>query len=159
MDFEAIYNTYYKSVYAFVMSISHSTDIAEEITQETFFKAFKAYESFRGDCTVKVWLCQIAKNTFYNMRKKQASFEDIDFEILPDEQRFENALLDKSSAMLAHKSLHNLSEPYKEVFTLRVFGELSFNDIGQLFQKTEVWARVTYYRAKTKIQKEMEGLQ
>ena len=151
MDFEDIYNKYYKDIYAFVLSISHSSETAEEITQETFYKALKSYDNFQGDCKVSVWLCQIAKNTFFTSWKKQSKFKEVELSIIPDESDFETQLLNKSSALQLHKVLHCLCEPYKEVFTLRVFGELSFREIGLLFDRTENWARVTYYRAKIKI--------
>ena len=152
-DFQEVYDLYFKDVYKYALSLSRDPDIAEEVTQETFFKALKSIDSFRGQCRLYVWLCQIAKNTYFTYAGKQAK--------AAAEQEFssgetmEEKLLTKETAFEIHKRLHNLPEPYKEVFSLRVFGELSFSQIGELFGKTESWARVTYHRARLKIKEEM----
>ena len=131
--------------------------IAEEITQETFFKALKNIDKFDGKCKLYVWLCQIAKNTFFTYKKKEKYHEDLTKaeDILAD-SKFEQNLLSKESVFKIHKELHSLGEPYKEVFMLRVFGDLSFSQIGSLFEKTESWARVTYHRAKMKLKERIE---
>ena len=153
-DFQEVYDLYFKDVYKYALSLSRNPGIAEEVTQETFFKALKSIDSFRGQCRLYVWLCQIAKNTYFTYAGKQAK--------AAAEQEFssgetmEEKLLTKETAFEIHKLLHNLPEPYKEVFSLRVFGELSFSQIGELFGKTESWARVTYHRAKLKIKEEMQ---
>jgi len=152
-DFQEVYDLYFKDVYKYALSLSRNPGIAEEVTQETFFKALKSIDSFRGQCRLYVWLCQIAKNTYFTYAGKQAK--------AAAEQEFssgetmEEKLLTKETAFEIHKLLHNLPEPYKEVFSLRVFGELSFSQIGELFGKTESWARVTYHRARLKIKEEM----
>ncbi|MDQ8738180.1 RNA polymerase sigma factor [Paenibacillus sp. LHD-38] len=151
-DFEGIYHEYFRDIYLFVFSLSRNEMIAEEITQETFFKALKSIDSFKGHCKISVWLCQIAKNTYFSYVEKQKRFEPESVLEKASPDNVEAALLDKDDALSIHKALHLLNEPYKEVFTLRVFGELSFAQISQLFEKTESWARVTFYRAKQKIQ-------
>lgn len=151
-DFESIYNLYFRDVYSFVLSLSRNEKIAEEITQETFFKALKSIDHFNGHCKMNVWLCQIAKNTYFTYLDKQKRFDINDITDQASENSIEEMLLNKEKAFLIHEILHSLDEPYKEVFTLRVFGELSFKQISQLFQKTESWARVTFHRAKRKIQ-------
>ena len=150
---EKLYQLYFKDIYLFVKAISKDEHIAEEITQETFFKAIKSINYFKGDCDIRVWLCQIAKNTYYSYCKKNNCIvSDEEIEIANTEQKtIENQLLDKEQAIAIHKLLHKLEEPYKEVFHLRTFGELSFKEIGEVFGKTESWSRVTYYRAKMKI--------
>lgn len=153
-DFEKVYDLYFRDVYKYVLSLSRDPDIAEEITQETFFKALKSIDSFRGQCRLYVWLCQIAKNTYLTYCSRQGRME------LEPGGRFaasmEEHLLTKESAFEIHKLLHRLPEPYKEVFSLRVFGELPFLQIGTLFGKTESWARVTYHRARMKIKEELK---
>lgn len=154
-DFDEIYHLYFDDVYKYVLTLSRNDTIAEEITQETFFKALKNIEHFNGSCKIYVWLCQIAKNTyftFYQKEKKNSKKSVTDFE---EAYNFEVKLIDKEEAFSIHKVLHSMDEPYKEVFTLRTFGELSFSKIGELFGKTDVWARVTYHRAKIKIQEEL----
>ncbi len=156
-DFNEIYSLYFKDVYKYVLSISRDEMIAEEITQETFFKALKNIDKFDGKCKLYVWLCQIAKNTFFTYRKKEKYHGDLtEAENILVESTVEQSLLSKESVFNIHKELHSLDEPYKEVFMLRVFGDLSFSQIGGLFEKTESWARVTYHRAKMKLKERME---
>lgn len=152
-DFQEVYDLYFRDVYKYALSLSRDPQAAEEITQETFFKALKGIDSFRGQCRLYVWLCQIAKNTYCTYARKQSR-------ISPEEEgtaeeSLEDRLLARESAFEIHKVLHRLPEPYKEVFSLRVFGELSFCQIGILFGKTESWARVTYHRARMKIKEEI----
>lgn len=151
-DFENIYNHYFRDVYSFVLMLSRNEKIAEEITQETFFKALKSIDKFKGNCTINVWLCQIAKNTYFTYLDKQKRFDSDDLPEQTDGNSVEVMLLKKEESFRLHKVVHHLEDPYKEVFTLRVFGELSFKEISELFKKTESWARVTFHRAKGKIQ-------
>ena len=155
---EELYQMYFKDILLYIKALSKNDDIAEEITQETFFKAMKAIDTFKGECDIRVWLCQIAKNTYYTYYKKNQRFvlEEVD-EQLPDAAvSIEKDMLEKEQVVAIHKLLHNMEEPYKEVFLLRVFGELSFREIGEVFGKTESWSRVTFHRAKCKIIKKME---
>ena len=151
MNIEELYRTYFDIVYRYIRSVSQDGSLAEEVTQETLFKALEKIDQFRGDCDVRVWLCQIAKNTLYDHLKNRRS----NFSGMRSWKKSESAggelleekLAQRSQAMEIHKVLHRLSEPYKEVFSLRVFGELSFGTISSLFGKSESWARVTYHRA------------
>ena len=150
-DFEKIYSEYYDAVFQYVLSLCRDEQRAEEITQEAFFKAIKSIDAFRGECKLSVWLCQIAKNTFYTEAKRQQRQVDYPLELIQSDETIDQKIYDKETAFQIHKLLHVLEEPYKEVFWMRTFGELSFKDIGVLFGKTESWARVTYHRAKMKI--------
>lgn len=152
MDFEEVYQKYAKDVFAFSFSLCQNRELAEDITSETFLKAMRTSAKFEGKSSVKVWLCQIAKNTYYDhhrQRSKQTELPDD----LPSENDFELKLFNKSDALRIHKLLHQLEEPYKEVFSLRTFSELAFREIGEIFGKTESWARVTFHRAKLKLRK------
>ena len=157
-DFEVIYTEYFQNVYKYVYSLCRNEVIAEEITQETFFKALKSIDKFDGKCHIFSWLCQIAKNTYYTFYNKQKRFaDDKELDILTDlVQSFEQNIIDKEQAKILHKLLHNLPEPYKEVFSLRVFGELPFSQIGDLFDKQDSWARLIYYRAKTELRRRLD---
>lgn len=152
MEFEEIYTKYFTDVYLFVLAMSRNPDIAEEITQETFFKALKNLKNFKGDCSLKTWLCQIAKNTYLSNLKKSGRFQDDDLAQTPDTMDIENLYIKKDEALSIYKVLHCLDEPYKEVFVLRVLGELAFQEIGEIFGRKEGWARVTFHRARQKIQ-------
>lgn len=155
-EFEKIYSEYYDTVFQYVLSLCRDEHQAEEITQEAFFKALKSIDTFRGECKLSVWLCQIAKNTFYTVSKRQQRQADYPLEMIQSEGSLEKRLADKEDALQIHRLLHSLDETYKEVFWMRTFGELSFKEIGVLFGKTESWARVTYHRAKMKIKEGIE---
>ena len=148
---------YFNDVFLFLKKLSKDGSIAEEITSETFFKAMHSIDNFRGETDVRVWLCQIAKNCYFSYLKKQQRIENIDDIDFPDNQdTIEEQIAKQYDAMQIHLLLHNLAEPYKEVFMLRVFGELSFKQIADIFQKTDNWACVTYHRARNKILTQME---
>ncbi|MBQ8813652.1 MAG: RNA polymerase sigma factor [Lachnospiraceae bacterium] len=154
-EFEQVYELYFKDVYKYALSLTRNEALAEEITQETFFKALKSIDQFDGRCKVYVWLCQIAKNAYFTMYKK-AKRNDDDLGLrFKTEETPEQSIIRQESVLEIHRILHRLPEPYKEVFSLRTFGELSFRQIGELFGKTESWARVTYHRAKLKIKEEL----
>ncbi len=155
-DFGEIYTEHFSDVYKYVLTLCRNEATAEEVTQETFFKAMRHIDQFNGSCKLYVWLCQIAKNTYFSLSKKQkrvASDFNADFPDIASD--LEKDYFDKEAAAWLHALLHNLNEPYKEVFTLRVFGELPFSQIGELFGKTDSWARLIFYRAKKQLQEAM----
>ncbi|MCL1853225.1 MAG: RNA polymerase sigma factor [Peptococcaceae bacterium] len=156
MDFEEIYSEYVHDVYRYILSLCGNSHIAEDVTSETFVKGIKAIDKFKGECSMRVWLCQIAKNTYYNYVKRKKPLSETPEEP-PSSACFELNYIDKSDAYEIHKILHLLDEPYKEIFSLRVFSELSFSEIGELFGKSESWARVTFYRAKNKIREAIKN--
>lgn len=154
-----LYETYYMRVYSYSMTLAGERDTAEEITQETFYRALTSSQSFRGDSEAFTWLCAIAKNLFRDEMRRHARRTDAPLpEELPDPDADPGALAaDRDSSFRIHMILHGLEEPYKEVFELRCFGDLSFRQIGTIFGKTENWARVTYHRARLKIQERMDA--
>ena len=155
-EFEKIYRACFADVYRYLTTLTHNASLAEELTSETFFRAMRALDSFRGDCEVRVWLCGIAKNCYYSHLKKQKRhMPDAAEEAAAAEDDVEKHVEDKEDARQIHRLLHELPEPYKEVFMLRTYGELSFREIGDLFAKTENWACVTYHRARMKIRQKM----
>ncbi|CEO87837.1 Sigma-70 region 2 [Syntrophaceticus schinkii] len=142
----------------YIKKISGNEQIAEDITSETFLKAMAAIDGFRGSCNIRVWLCQIAKNCYCSYLRKNGRLQTA--ELLPDIKDttdIEALIISSEEMMKINQVLHELDEPYKEVFSLRVFGELSFKQIGALFNKSENWACVTYHRSRKKIQDAMEG--
>lgn len=156
-EFHDVYKRYFRDVYRYAFSLCKNEALAEEITQETFFKALNSLESFDGKCKVSVWLCQIAKNTYLSLCRKEKHLDhENDTSLMSGDQNIEDRYLSKESAFEIHKILHKLPEPYKEVFSLRAFGELSYQQIAELFGKTETWARVTYHRARLKIKEELK---
>ncbi len=157
MDTEKLYRMYYMEVYSYVMTIVKNREQAEEITQKTFYKAMLSNASFRKESGEFTWLCAIAKNLAMDELRFTSRFADSDKEHMAHTS-VEQMVEDEDSALRIHRVLHTLEEPYKEVFQLRVFGELSFQKIGLIFGKTENWARVTYHRARLKIQERMEQI-
>ena len=158
--FEEIYNAYFKDVYLYILRLSGNEHIAEEITSDTFFKAMRSIDSFRGECDVRVWLCRIAKNCYYSYIKKKRKTEHVDeaeMQQIPDPTpgvAEESARRDEIEHI--ERILHDVKEPYKEVFMWRVYAALSFKQIAEMFGKTENWACVTYHRARKMIKQRLE---
>ena len=156
-DFEAVYAQYFDGVYRYVYSLCRDEHTAEEITQEAFYRAMTHMDRFDGKCRLYVWLCQIAKNVYFTYAKRQKRYgEPKEAQAQPG---FEEQLLERETAWEVHKLLHQLDEPYREVFSLRVLGELSFSQIGQLFGKSDSWARVIFFRAKTELRRRADEKQ
>ena len=153
---EQVYKTYYMKVYSFVMTLAKNKALSEEITQEVFYRSFTTEKTFRGESETFTWLCAIAKNLFCDeMRRRSKQPHELVEDIHDPGNDPATATANADESFRIHLVLHELEEPYKEVFELRCFGELSFRQIGTIFRKTESWARVTYHRAKLKIQERM----
>ncbi len=155
-DFEKIYTENTDFIYKYILKLCGNSSVAEELTQETFFRAYMNFKNLRNKSKAPVWLCQIAKNTYfawYNEQKKQSSFDESDD--VKDDFSIESFFEKKELTEKAFECLHSLEEPYKEVFMLSVFGQLSLKEISRLFGKSESWARVTFYRAKQKLAERM----
>ena len=156
--FDEIYESYFDSVYRYVLSLSRNPHVAEEITQETFFKALRSLAQFRGDSSVKSWLCAIAKNIWISEQRKRKAQPIDEASSLPDPGISpEESIVRQDESMRIPRLLHSLDEPYREVFTLRTLGQLSFRDIGELFGKSANWACVVYHRARARLKEEMEA--
>lgn len=156
LDFEKIFRENQGFIYRYLLKMCSNTSLAEELTQETFFRAYMNLTGLRKEEKVTVWLCQIAKNTYfawYNQQKKLQPLEEAEIsDTTPD---LADIFTQRELSSAAYTCLHKMDEPYKEVFMLCVFGGLSLKEISSLFGKSESWARVTFYRAK---QKMMEGM-
>lgn len=154
---EKLYEAFYMKVFSYVMTLARDRNDAEEITQETFFRAISTDKAFKGESESFTWLCAIAKNIFIDEKRRVSRQDEELNEELPDTNKgIEEKLTDRDQSLKIHLILHKLEEPYKEVFQLRIFGELSFAEIGSIFGKTETWARVTYHRARLKIKERMD---
>lgn len=153
-DIEQIYKEYFETVNKYLFCLTHSNDIAEELTQETFCKVVKKIDTYKGDCKMSVWLCQIAKNLWYDRcrkNKKMVNVEENDLLNLQSLDITEDIVILNEEKMLLYKKMQNLDEKTREVIYLRITGELSFKEIGIILDKTENWARVTFYRGKQKL--------
>lgn len=177
---DEIYQKYARMVYKYLLSLTHDTDVAEEITQETFYQAIRSIERYDESCSISTWLCAIAKNQLLTYQRKHPKMNSLDEmkyfgvseslynpENLNNQeshgQTFQNqesrsaednvlSALDRVELM---KKLHLCPEPFREVMYLRIFGNLSFKEIGEIMGRTENWARVTFYRGKEKLRKEI----
>lgn len=154
-QFEEIYEIYFREVYLYAFALTKNREQAQEITAETFARALEGIDRFRGDCDVRYWLCRIAKNCHTSRLRKDGCLTELP-ENLPQEGSVEQTAIDAALSEQAQAALHALEEPYKEVFMLRVYGELSFRRIGTLFGKTENWACVVFHRARNKLKQQME---
>lgn len=155
-EFEKLFKEYREFIFKYLMKMIRDVSLAEELTQETFFRAYMNYASLRNKEKASVWLCQIAKNTYYawyNEQKKRTSLDGL--ETASNGESIEDAFVQKELSQKALLCLHELENPYKEVFMLSVFGDFSFKDISLIFGKSESWARVTFYRAKQKLSERM----
>lgn len=154
-DFEKIFKENQGFIYKYLMKLCGNPSLAEELTQETFFRAYMNIAGLKNENKVSVWLCQIAKNTYfawYNEHKKLTGIEDGESIKSND---IEEDFMQKELTEKALRCLHLLEEPYKEVFMLSVLGQVSLTDISKIFGKSESWARVTFYRAKQKLSERM----
>jgi len=152
---EKLYEAYYMRVFSYAMTLAQDKTQAEEITQETFFRAFTRKSAFRGEADEATWLCAIVKNCFLDEKRRYGRSEALPEEMPDHGKGVEQSVADRDASLRIHMALHTLEEPYREVFELRIFGELSFRDIGLIFGKTENWARVTYHRARLRLQERM----
>ena len=155
-EFEKVYRMYFTEVEQYLRALTKDASLAEELTAQVFFRAMKALPEFRGDSEIRTWLCGIAKNLYLSHLRQQKHVEPVEDELPDSGQDLESSLIEKDQAMRIHILLHTLPEPYKEVFSLRIFGQLSFQEIGTIFGKTANWACVTYHRARQKIKDAME---
>lgn len=157
MDFEDVYREQFPNVYRYLLALCGDTCLAEELAQETFVRAIQNSGSFRGDCKLSVWLCQIGKNCWYSYLRREKRWRKAQLDNPPDGSADspESGFLEHETAAQLHRRLHAMPEPYREVFSLRVFAQLSFSQIGELFGRSEGWARVTYHRAKLKLKEEL----
>lgn len=154
LTMEDIYREHSKTVYRYLLSLSHDEDISEELTQETFYQAVKSAEHFDGSCKITTWLCAIARNSYYSYRRKHPASAEL-LEDIASEAIVDKDILASESRVELLKKLQALNAEMREVMYLRVFGELSFREIGDILSKTENWARITFYRGKEKLKKEL----
>lgn len=150
---EKIYEEHSKTVYGYLVSMTHSADLAEELTQETFYQALKGLDRFDGSCKVTTWLCAIAKNQWMAYRRKNQPTEEL-VESQAAADTPEELITSSMNRVEIMKKMHQMEEPAREIMHLRIFGNLSFREIGEVMGKSENWARVTYYRAKERLRKE-----
>ena len=148
-----IFKLYGQDVFKYLLALTKNTDIAEELTQETFYQAIKSINRYDGSCKITTWLFAIAKNVYHNYVRKEikkngnVSLDDITLTFYDDNSQVQNI----------YKEIHNLGEPYNEIILLRVFSDMNFKQIGEVFNKSESWARVTFHRAKLRLKERLDN--
>lgn len=155
MTMEEIYKEHSLTVYKYLLSLTHDEMLSEELTQETFYQAIRCIDKFDNSCRVTTWLCAIAKNQLLSYNRKHPITMELDDSHM-DGINVEKQVLSDVGKIDIMKKMHLLEEPFKEVMYLRIFGDLSFKEIGEVLSKTENWSRVTYYRGKEKLKREMD---
>ncbi len=154
-NIEEIYKEYFDTVNKYLFCLTHNDDIAEDLTQETFYRVVNKIDTYKGECKMSVWLCQIAKNLWYDeCRKNKKKINAEEFLIYDVNNGAENEVISKEEKLLLYRKMQKLDEQTREVIYLRITGELSFKEIGIILNKTENWARVTFYRGKNKLKEE-----
>lgn len=157
-EIEELYKKYYDVIFKYLMCLSKDKDIAEELTQETFYKMIKKINTYKGKSKFSVWLCEIAKNTYYDeLRKNKRIIKNENIENVVSGQNLENDYIEKEEKINTYEKINKLDEITKRVLYFRINSELSFKEIGEILGKTENWARVTFYRGKQKIKEEEYG--
>ena len=159
-DIEKIYEEYFETVNKYLFCLTHNNDISEELTQETFYKAVKKINTYKGECKMSVWLCQIAKNLWYDQCRKNKNnidIEEMETLCFQDSNTVEEKIISNEEKISIYKKMQNLDDKTREVMYLRITGELSFKEIGVILNKTENWARVTFYRGKNKLKEADEN--
>ena len=158
-DIKKIYEEYFETVNKYLFCLTKNYDIAEELTQETFYRAVKKIGTYKGECKISVWLCQIAKNLWYDECRKKKKIIDNDFNLfdVEAENKVEDQVISNDEKLTLYKKMQALDEKTREVIYLRITGELSFKEIGDILNKSENWARVTFYRGKLKLKEGEEN--
>jgi len=152
-DIEKIYEEYFETVNKYLFCLTHNNDISEELTQETFYRAVKKIHTYKGECKISVWLCQIAKNLWYDQCRKNKKIVDTQepIEKVQALDILEEQVILKHEKISLYQKMQSLDERTREVIYLRITGELSFKEIGMILNQTENWARVTFYRGKNQL--------
>lgn len=157
--FQEIYEQHSKAVYRFLLSLTRNESMAEELLQETFYRALLHIDQFEGKSSLYTWLCQIGKNAWMKECKRNRTRCDVSVDeltnITSNEQSLEERVIRKEEYIKVRQATLKLSEPYRDVFILHTYADIKLNEIAVLYGKTESWARVTYYRAKQKIIQEV----
>lgn len=159
-QFEQVYEKYYRKIYLFLMKLSQNPSLAEELTQETLYKAFLHIDQYEGKSSIYTWLCTIARNNWLAEMKKQTCLVELTEDWEPDSgERVEEDIVHRQLRDLMRREILYLPEPYVSVCTLRIYAQLSYVEIAAEFGKSESWAKVTYFRGKAMLTERMAKYQ
>ena len=151
-DLEKLCNLHYKYVKSYALSLCLNESLAEDITQETFYNAIKKIDTFKNECKIETWLCSIARNIYLNSKRRKQTENISDYpNLVADSNLEDNVIKDENVKRILAEAV-KLETPYKEVFYMKTLGDMPYSTIADVFEKTENWARVTYFRAKKQIE-------
>lgn len=154
-NIEEICDKYYQVVYKYLFCLTRDAEISKDLTQETFYKAVKKIHTYKGQAKISVWLCEIAKNLWYDeLKKNKKKIKQEEMTEIASDENIEGNYINKEEILEVHNRINKLDENTKRVMFLRINGDLSFKEIGEILGKTETWARITFYRGKQKIKEE-----
>ena len=157
-DFSELYEEEAKKVYKFLLALTENELLAEELTQQTFYKALLSMNQFQGKSSIYTWLCQIGKNEWLQELRRKKLLSTDTMADRSSGNHLEEEYIRKHQIDMVRKALLGLSEPYRDVMILRTYGELPFSEIAAMYGHTENWAKVTFFRGKQKLKIEMEAL-
>ncbi|MCM1043940.1 MAG: RNA polymerase sigma factor [Candidatus Gastranaerophilales bacterium] len=151
-EFETLFEQYFDRIDSYLLSLCHNEHLAEELTQETFFQILKSLPNYRGESSLFTWMCRIAKNVWYQYLRKEKKISKVSLEeglpVTAKGTSIEDACVLQESKIRLYQNIRLLNEQMKEVMLMRLSGYLSFKEIGEIFGRSEAWARVTYHRAR-----------
>ena len=155
LSMDELYRAHANMIYRYLLALSGDVHTAEELTQETFYQAVRCIDRYDGSCKETTWLCAIAKNLYQAWQRKHWRETEVLEDSLPSDKTPESDVLHRLEYLELLQQIHTLEEPGREVLYLRLFGQLFFREIGEVLHKSENWARVTFYRGKEKLKKEL----
>jgi RNA polymerase sigma-70 factor (ECF subfamily) len=154
-EFDEVYNEYHDDIFRFLFRLTlYNADLAEELTQETFYQAYLAIDRFEGRCHIKTWLCQIAKNTCYQYLRK--NLRDV---AIPQEPPFQNVEAEYERGRMVRRTLdiiERLSGPSRDVVIYRLFFDMPYTQISNLLGISESSARAIFFRSRKEIQEKIQ---
>lgn len=157
--FQKVYEEYAQPVYRFLLSLAGDESFAEELLQETFYQALQHIDKFEGRCSLYTWLCQIGKNSWIKEIQRNNRYYDLswdDLTISTGAPSLETQVITKDEYRRAHQAMQKLKDPYRDVFIMHAIGGIKLKEIAYIYRKSESWARVTYFRARQQIAKEVQ---
>ncbi len=159
-EFEQVYRSCYGKVFAFIFRLcGQNSDIADELTQETFVLAYQSFHRYDRSCTVLTWLCAIAKNVWFHYIRKHKNItvdpESIS-DTLPSDSTPDHDIERKELIETIRKAIDALPTKYRDVVWLRCLSDMPFSQIADILEITENSAKVLYFRAKNKIKERLD---
>jgi len=160
---EQLYVEYSDRIYRYIFLQVRQKELAEDLTQETFFRALKNIHTFNNQASLATWLTKIARNATYDhfRRKRIIRFFSLDSEVSEDTSSLspEDELLKKDLTARLYNALASLKTSYRDVLILRKINENSIKETAYILGWTETKVKSTMARAFAALKKEMDRLE